>query len=754
MRRFTFVHRTTSLSIMAWSKAFALLLICGLFALLSILAGCGSGNSSASTPPPAPTPPVLPQAASLPTSCTTATTGTSYTCQISVSSGKSPFTWKVTGLPKGMTFAVSPDTTALTISGTPQAQAVGALARASAPTAITPDATTTTTVTVQVTVTDANGTSASLSFTITVTSTTTTLTITTTSLPNGTVGASYSATLQSSGGTSPITWSISSGSLPSWASLNSSTGAITGTPGATGTASFTVAATDSSTPTPQTASQSLSITVNAAQACGSGNESIFKGQYAFLFQGFDANGPVVIAGTFSADGTGKLALLVGLEDINNTAGVQTSVAINPATSSYSVGSDNRGCLTIAAGSASSIYAFSLGSISSGVATKGRMIEFDNTGTLGSGVLRLQDPSAFSTAAISGHFAFGASSTLGLAVTTRSRFSFVGSLVAAGGLITSGEDDFNFDGGVDNGTAGPVAITSGSYSVSGSGRGSLSLTVSGTGTFNDSIYVVSAGEFLFMNIGASSLHNPLFAGSALQQSGGPFTTSSLNGNSVFYSSGLCGGCGPSGAPVAPNLSVGVFSVTTAGSFSATEDVNKSGKLATATLAGTYTVDANGRVVVTEVTPTAGILSFAYLVGPNQGFVMSPTGAVEFGFLEPQSGGPFTNASLSGAFSFGTTTQVDQNVSDTSGIATFDGVGAASGTSDTASLGSTPATPNLSAGQAFSQTYSVTNGTGTPGRGTIAQNGAVGQLFYIISPSKVILMDANPANAFPSIIVAEK
>src|ERR1700730_11153068 len=54
--------------------------------------------------------------------------------------------------------------------------------------------------------------------------------ITTASLSGGTVGAAYSATLQASGGTSPNTWSIGTGSLPAGLSLAGSTGVISGTP--------------------------------------------------------------------------------------------------------------------------------------------------------------------------------------------------------------------------------------------------------------------------------------------------------------------------------------------------------------------------------------------------------------------------------------------------------------------------------------------------------------------------------------------
>jgi hypothetical protein len=70
-------------------------------------------------------------------------------------------------------------------------------------------------------------------------------TITTTSLSNGTVTQLYDRTVQATGGTGALTWSISAGSLPTGLNpINSSTGQITGTPSAAGTFNFTVRATD------------------------------------------------------------------------------------------------------------------------------------------------------------------------------------------------------------------------------------------------------------------------------------------------------------------------------------------------------------------------------------------------------------------------------------------------------------------------------------------------------------------------------
>ena len=88
-------------------------------------------------------------------------------------------------------------------------------------------------------------------------------------LPPALVGAPYSQLLAASGGISPYTWTITSGTLPSCLTMNSA-GVISGTPVAScvGTTSGLVfKATDSGTATPLTAtSVSLSLTIAAAPA--------------------------------------------------------------------------------------------------------------------------------------------------------------------------------------------------------------------------------------------------------------------------------------------------------------------------------------------------------------------------------------------------------------------------------------------------------------------------------------------------------
>lgn len=88
------------------------------------------------------------------------------------------------------------------------------------------------------------------------------LTITTSSLSSARVQSSYSASLAASGGQSPYTWSISSGSLPAGLSLASSTGKISGTPTQTGNFTFTAKVVDSSS-SPKNATHSLTLNVSS-----------------------------------------------------------------------------------------------------------------------------------------------------------------------------------------------------------------------------------------------------------------------------------------------------------------------------------------------------------------------------------------------------------------------------------------------------------------------------------------------------------
>ncbi|MDI3297628.1 MAG: putative Ig domain-containing protein [Bacillota bacterium] len=143
-------------------------------------------------------------------------------------------------------------------------------------------------------------------------------TITTTSLPDGQVGQPYSATLQATGGTPPYAWSVASGSLPDGLTLDSSTGAIGGTPTAAGSFTFAVQVADSAGSTAET---NLAITISPAPSAPT----------------VDADKSTVTANPTSvpADGTTASTVTVTVNDSggNPIQGVTVTLAGNGGTSS-------------------------------------------------------------------------------------------------------------------------------------------------------------------------------------------------------------------------------------------------------------------------------------------------------------------------------------------------------------------------------------------------------------------------------------
>jgi hypothetical protein len=156
-----------------------------------------------------------------PTSLSTPTVGTAFSQTITTTGGVAPYVYSVGSgtLPAGLTLNSSTGV----ISGTP---------------------TSNNTRTFSITSTDTYGCSGSTSYTVTPVCPT--ITVDPGTLADGLVGTAYSQTLSASGGTSPYTFTLTSGTLPNGLSLNASTGVISGTPTASNAAgvSLTFRATD------------------------------------------------------------------------------------------------------------------------------------------------------------------------------------------------------------------------------------------------------------------------------------------------------------------------------------------------------------------------------------------------------------------------------------------------------------------------------------------------------------------------------
>ncbi len=202
------------------------------------------------------------------------------------------------------------------------------------------------------------------------------LTITTTSpLPTATVGQTYSTQLLTSGGQTPINFSLISGLLPPGLSL-SSTGLISGTPTSSGNHSFTIQASDSCSTGAQRVQRTFSINVNcpALAITTSPLSSGTVGQaYSFSIQTSGGQAPItfslasgslppglslsfsgLISGTPTT--TGNYSFTVSATD-SCSAGVQNvqgafSITINPQSCSpLSITSSS----TLTAGTVGQIY---------------------------------------------------------------------------------------------------------------------------------------------------------------------------------------------------------------------------------------------------------------------------------------------------------------------------------------------------------------------------------------------------------------
>jgi len=144
--------------------------------------------------------------------------------------------------------------------------------------------------------TDANGLNASQLLSITVNWTA--VNISTMSLPDGAQFSAYHATLDATGGATPYTWSIVSGSLPSGLSLDSASGVISGTPPSSGTSNFSVKVTDASS---QTATKAVSILI---QPVGEASGYIEETHPSITYEGpWYSNG-----GSFNSGNSAALAL--------------------------------------------------------------------------------------------------------------------------------------------------------------------------------------------------------------------------------------------------------------------------------------------------------------------------------------------------------------------------------------------------------------------------------------------------------------
>ncbi len=533
------------------------------------------------------------------------------------------------------------------------------------------------------------------------------LSIVTNTVPNLVTGLLYNTQLSTQGGVGPVTWNVNAGALPLGVNLDANTGILSGVVGlgATG-GNVTVQATDSSTP-PQTAVTNLLMNVTTAGA----KNSLLSGSYAMLFNGFDASGPVAIAGTIAADGV--TSITGGTLDINRTSGF-TSSTITSGT--FTINADNRGTLALTTSAGTLNFRVAVNTAGNLV----QLVEFDAaspTVIRGAGFIKKQLNSAFSNAAIKSNFALGLSGSSSTGV----RSAVIGSVALNGsGGITSGLVDSNTAGTVL--TSQAVANTS-TLNITGTGRGTVTLNAGSLSQVNGVVYVISPDELVMLRTDALNATTALLSGELLSQSGAPYSNAAsmpLLSTSIAHVEGQ--GTTPNTTSVAVGavLPTGILA-TTAGTYDAVDNGNITSSLLAV---GSYNIASSGRGTVT----LAGNTFTIYMNGVGSGFLMDATAEVKQGRLESQTGlVSLVLSSFQGNYIQGGLTNTLANVTFQSGVINLSALGAVNATVDLNALSDT-----LTSDSPLSGLLSLS----IDGR-TILGSG--GNIFYAVSPARQIAID---------------
>lgn len=436
--------------------------------------------------------------------------------------------------------------------------------------------------------------------------------------------------------------------------------------------------------------------------CGSGSEAMLRGQYAFLLRGFYGAGngtPFAVAGSFAADGTGKIT--AGEEDLNEYSRYQ-HLSIAAANSSYSVGADGRGCISIATTNGSiTNYRFALGGVSGATASKGSIIESDDTtGTdsRASGVIRLQDITSFELSKLRSNYALGADGW-------DTGYGFPGHFaMAASCPVNNG----NKSGVAD---VNDVVFIYVRWTIAGCSIGAVSTSTGrATGSFgtpvgaNFIMYMINEDEFFIVS---PSL--PLYTGRVIS-TGNSFSLASVSGSYVLHCTeaymGLSGQL--TGRPILGlmNFDNGNLSGIAFTYFNSTlsNQIGFGGP--------TYTVDStSGRLALGPFTDDAIYLTT--VIDGISGFYINFSTGAGSGLIEGQPSANYSADSSAGNYMLGQDEPSQPSFTNLAAAVSISSAGSVSGTSDAS------APSGLMPNQPFSLSLTINpDGTGNAGANTFA------------------------------------
>ena len=467
---------------------------------------------------------------------------------------------------------------------------------------------------------------------------------------------------------------------------------------------------------------------DGSTACGKGgNEGLLNGQYAIMLQGWSGTGtgsPILYAASFAADGTGRIT---GGQDQFNpyfASSAYSGAGVIPSASSFSVDPDNRGCLTLTDQEENTFtLRFSLGGITGGIASKGDVI-FDNeqsaTPEHASGILRRQDPTAFSLSALAPNYVLGVDG-FDDSGGTLSHFALMGSFAQSGGTASSLAFDEN-DGGKMLTTGGipePTNFFTIQPVATGTGVTSATLNLPGGSPVTVEVYVINSSELFLVSLQLRP--GPEFSGRAIATSSS-FSASSISPNYIFRFTGNSSGTASASIGLASFSSAGPPGIS--GSVSGTMDQYESGTASSQNLTGTYALGSlAGRLSITGASPAASPI--CYLTNPIDGvsaFCISMDPSASLGVFDAQPAATYSSNSLSGNFYFGSDEPGDNTVPGLSGVVSISSA-SLKGVEDAS------AQSGLSLAIPFNAALSINaDGSGSLGPSTVAvTNGTV--LYFI-------------------------
>lgn len=282
---------------------------------------------------------------------------------------------------------------------------------------------------------------------------------------------------------------------------------------------------------------------------------------------------------------------------------------------------------------------------------------------------------------------------------------------------------------------------------------IGLSSSGLANPNYDVYPISFSDAFLIETDSVSATTPpnITLAEMKQQFGQPFFTGAMNGAIA----GGVSGAVLNGSIYEPYVSVVQLAPTTGlGSFNYSLADNTAGTVTNTNgtpFAITYTSDQFGRIDTSGFVVNGVFEPVFYLVNSQEAFVVGMlNGGPIAGHLDPQTLSSFTAASINGTLVEGTSGPAVSADRDFSGFLTFNG--SVSPATIAGVQDESTSSANTSA-EAVTGTY-VLSGTGaTDGSGTatLTSPAASTRAFYIVSPTKVVMITTTAGDTNPVLVI---